>query len=317
MKTWLYELSKERISAFAVACGIDTTGTLDEIRARVRQYIDEHPGEFNSPGPAPTDVRPPPQIAVAPPTPDHSFAESEPASTNTAKTLNQIRKWGCHFDGRDPLAFLERIEELREGYGYSEDQLLRGLPELLKGDTLLWCRNNRDDWGTWEEFCRDFRLRYLPPNFQEQLEREIFERRQREGEKFANYTDAVTTLMRRAGGFARERRLERIYANMRAEYKLYIRRTDIRSLTELTTRAAEYEDLERERREEQNTARKAAASKPAVAAVYNREECCWRCKQRGHTRMNCSRPPRKFCSQCGKDGVLTKECHPPHSGPEC
>lgn len=35
------------------------------------------------------------------------------------KTINQIRKWGCHFDGRDPAAFLERVGELRQAYGFT------------------------------------------------------------------------------------------------------------------------------------------------------------------------------------------------------
>jgi len=47
-----------------------------------------------------------------------------------------------------------------------------------------------------------------------------------------------------------------------------------------------------------------------AATTYNRYECCWKCKQRGHTRFNCQRAPRKFCSQCGKDGVYTRDCHP-------
>lgn len=42
--------------------------------------------------------------------------------------------------------------------------------------------------------------------------------------------------------------------------------------------------------------------------TYNREDCCWRCKQRGHTRLDCKRLPKKFCSRCSKDGVLTRDC---------
>jgi len=30
-----------------------------------------------------------------------------------AKNMNQIRKWGCHFDGRDCFLFLGRIEKLQ------------------------------------------------------------------------------------------------------------------------------------------------------------------------------------------------------------
>jgi len=53
------------------------------------------------------------------------------------KILNQIRKCGQHFDGKDLLSFLKRIEKLRRGYGYENEQLLLELSELLKGDALL------------------------------------------------------------------------------------------------------------------------------------------------------------------------------------
>ncbi|EZA46369.1 hypothetical protein X777_00229 [Ooceraea biroi] len=79
---------------------------------------------------------------------------------STAKVVNQIRKWGCHFDGRDPVAFLERLDELKEGYGYTDPQMLCGLPELFRGEALLWCRNNRSAWRTWEDFVQDFREFY-------------------------------------------------------------------------------------------------------------------------------------------------------------
>jgi len=96
---------------------------------------------------------------------------------------------------------------------------------------------------------------------------------------------------------------------MHLEYKLYVRLDDISSLSELSARAAEYEAIEKQRRELRNE--KKTATEPAVAAAtYCREECCWKCKQRGHTRFDCKRPPKKFCSRCGKDGVLTKDCHP-------
>jgi len=132
-------------------------------------------------------------------------------STNEGKAINQIRKWGCHFDGRDPAAFLERVGELREAYGFTRGQLLQGLPELLKGDTLLWYRNYRDSWGSWEEFEADFRRQYLPRRYAATLRREIMGRHQKSTEKFAQYVTVMMTLMRRAGGYSREEQLDLMY----------------------------------------------------------------------------------------------------------
>ena len=146
MKSWIQTLSKDKLARFAVMYEIDTSGTLDDIRQRVRAYIDEHAEEFShdAPPPGTSNPRRESRTTVAPPPIPFEFEDIR--ITHDASILNQIRKWGCHFDGRDPVAFLERVDELRAAYGYSDEQLLRGLPELLRGDALIWSRNNRDNW---------------------------------------------------------------------------------------------------------------------------------------------------------------------------
>jgi len=226
------------------------------------------------------------------------------------KIINQIRKWGHHFDGKDPLSFLERTEELRASYDLEEDHLLLGLPELLRGDALLWYKNNHETWGSWASFCEQFRGYYLPPGYLKRLKREISGRSQRTGESFRAYSGAVLTMMRRAGGYSEREQLEQVYENMDPDYQLYVQLTDQMSMSELHARVAKIEEVNRRRQENQPGTTPAAKSTVATV-TYNREECCWRCKQRGHTRLDCKRPPKKFCSRCGKDGVLTRECLPP------
>lgn len=74
----------------------------------------------------------------------------ESQKEDPAPILNQIRKWGLHFDGKDRLSFLERVEELSATYGYDGSRILTALPELLRSDALLWYRNCRAAWQTWE-----------------------------------------------------------------------------------------------------------------------------------------------------------------------
>lgn len=57
-------------------------------------------------------------------------------------TVNQICKWGCRFDGKNPVAFLARVEGLQACYGLIAVQMLTGFPEVLRGDALLWFRNH-------------------------------------------------------------------------------------------------------------------------------------------------------------------------------
>jgi len=223
--------------------------------------------------------------------------------------MYQLRKSGCHFDGRDPAAFLERLAELRDNYQITAEQILRGLSELLRGDALLWYRNHRVSWFSWRDFEATFRLQFLPHRYDASLRREIENRHQKANETFAQYSTVMMTLMRRAGGFSHFEQLECLYNHMHPEYKFYTRSSDFGSIAELQARARVHEDLVKERQEA--VKREKAETKPAVAAAYSKTECCWRCKQRGHTRRQCKRPAKKFCSQCGRDGVLTAQCHPP------
>ncbi|XP_039303909.1 activity-regulated cytoskeleton associated protein 2-like [Solenopsis invicta] len=231
----------------------------------------------------------PPAINIAAPEPT-APTESEPP----AKVMNQIRKWGCHFDGKDPVSFLERIEELQAEYGYDGALLLRGLPEMLRGDALLWYRNNRTAWGTWQEFLGEFREYYLPRRYFSQLRRDIQARTQAPDEPYRKYATDVLTMMRRDGSYVEEEQLDFLYDNMHPRYKLYVRRDDVHRATELLRR------ISSQCRERQSASKPSANS---AATAYDKNECCWWCNQRGHTRFECRRATRKFCSLCGKDNI--------------
>jgi len=311
MKSWIYRLSKPLIIIEAERRNLETSGIVHDLRRRLNQYLDEHP---EMPGTNPihtvTGPSPPPALLIPPPSPlpPPPPAESDSGMSHS-KAMNQIRKWGCHFDGRDPLSFLERVTELQRQYHFPDELILDGLPELLKGKALLWYRNFRDEWRTLNDFQRAFRRQYLPRRYEARLVREIQDRRQRPDESFADYSSDLLTMMRRAGSFGADTKLDRIYENMRAEYKYTIRLDDLADLADLTDRAAEYEEIRREETKERQSARKNVGAAKAPEG-YDRANTCWRCKQRGHDRFNCRRPAKRFCSQCGKDGVRTQECHP-------
>lgn len=309
-------MNKNELVEYANKKGIDATGTLDEVWKSVKDYLDAHP-EALADGPLETFANATDRLSRSPTTltvptiipPNRAGAHPSEPPIDHVKVMNQIRKWGCHFDGRDPISFIERVKDLQTAYGYTDAHLLKGLPEMLRGDAVLWHRNNRDDWRDWEDFIRALRTQYLPRRYQATLRREVADRRQKPGELFAKYATDLLTLMRRAGGFIRDEQIERLYDNMHPEYKIYVRYDEATSVAELQSRAAEYEEIEQQRREIRKADRP-DTTKATVAAAYNRGECYWQCKQRGHTRFNCKRPPRKFCFQCGHDEVLTKEYHP-------
>jgi len=148
----------------------------------------------------------------------------------------------------------------------------------------------------------------LSRRYQAKLTREVQNRRQRVDEPFNKYATELLTMMRRAGQYMTAEKMDRIYENMRTDYKFFVRLREQTDLADLMEQAAEYEDLKKAQGQEART-EKRAVSAAATSVTYDYRNSCWRCKQRGYHRMTCKRPTKKFCSQCGKDGVYTKDCH--------
>jgi hypothetical protein len=132
------------------------------------------------------------------------------------------------FNGKgDPVAFLERVEELCESDGVDADLLLPHLPGLLQGEAAAWCRNNRQRWCDWNGFVTDFRLFYFPVSYQEDLEVEISRRLQRPTEPVTTYLTELQTLLRRHGSLRPEQQLSWMYRNLLPEYRLYLKRSEL------------------------------------------------------------------------------------------
>ncbi|XP_074114899.1 uncharacterized protein LOC141537675 [Cotesia typhae] len=204
---------------------------------------------------------------------------------------------------RDVLDFLERLEELAESYGYEMDDLLPCIPILLREKALLWYRNNKRVWDSWEDFVLDLKAFYLPPGLELELEEQIRNRVQGPIESAAEYATRIQTLMRRHGQMSPSARLTRLYQNLRPEYRRYMKRTEFSSVPELLRLAGELEQLTVQekassRRENKTTSAKTSApSKPNTPLElfeYNWRENCWRCRQKGHRKFECTNRWVKF-----------------------
>lgn len=330
--SWIYSLPKEKLIKVLEGMDQDTAGTVDELRKRLSTFLKTNPTQTSSRPTSPT-----------PPTTDPTQRDT------TMAVCEKVRKWGLNFDGvGDAISFLERIQELRECCDITGGDLLKALPLLFRGNAILWYRNNKEFWTSWEDFLNDFKTQYLPPRYDYLIEEEIRARHQRPTESFQAYLTAILTLMRRGKALNDSERVERVYRNMRPEYKLYARRDAFKTLKELAALAAEYELIQREsrmapgyalgatnpRRPEQrvqaapatNVARENDHQQAAVLQgtrngdersrtsdrqperLSNPRSRCWRCGREGHTRMNCRNRSVLFCSRCGLLNVASKDC---------
>ena len=348
---WAYELTKEQVQQELARRQVESDGTMATLRQRLVAYIRAHPEEYeekpkDAPGynedhdrtrdleeleaeiarlragqhstpvrAGPSSQRPPDAAA------NQETRGSDPeAPPENSRVLDQMRKWNCHFDGRDLYAFLERAEELQHAYAFTDDQMVRGFPELLRGDAQLWHRNHRHEFGTLSQLKEGLRKFYLSPVELRHLDQQINNRKQGPGEKIRAFVTAVMTLMRRRGGYSPEQQLDTLYYNMRAEYRLHLPRATIQTTTELIQRAEESEETRRQVAAESSwqqdprAHRRGTTGETAVAVAYDRSTCCWRCGQRGHSRFNCRNVQKRFCSHCGKEGILARDCQCPKTG---
>lgn len=226
-----------------------------------------------------------------------------------------MRKWGLHYDGgKGAEDFLEQLQCFQKGYGDKPEQCLPGLALIFRGEALSWYMNKNEQWETWEDFTKDFNRRYLPRNRLPDLEDKIRDRRQKPGESAQEYIGEMETMIRRHGGINEEQSLQRIYRNLRAEHKRFIREEEVKSVDELLDRLRQLEITMAEYRQQQATTWPASRrttqvdSAAAVNPKYDRATCCWKCGQRGHSRYECRRAQRLFCSYCGTEGRTTSRC---------
>ena len=261
------------------------------------------------------------------------YIQQPSAIQETAKIMDQMRKWNCHFDGKNLYAFLERLHELQRSYHLSDQQIFNGFPELLRGDAQLWHRNYAPGYHTLVELEEGLRKFYLSPGELRHLDRQIHNRMQGTTEDIRTFAHSLLTLMRRRGGFTEEQQIETMYYNMCPEYRLHVRRDDIRSTPDIIQRVEEYLEVKKQceagtnkpthphTTKSENKPPKQEPYTPKVItqvhAVYDRSQCCWKCKERGHSRFNCKNAQKLFCSYCGRDNVFTRDCkcHPSGNGP--
>ena len=96
-------------------------------------------------------------------------------------------------------------------------------------------------------------------------------------------------------GTTESRQLEYFYRNMHFFYQWHIRRIDVPYTG--TKQDRNMRILHWSWKEGKNK----APDREIFVAVYNCDEWCWRCKQKGHTWFECRRLLKKFCSQYSKE----------------
>lgn len=156
-----------------------------------------------------------------------------------------VRKWQIKFNGEKGSSieyFLTRIEECNELTGLSDRQILGAIPLMLTGVAATWYRNNRDNWDTWQEFCRAARKWYGVKDFQHTLRSEALARTQGEDEPVRDYITNLQSYLKKMDPEPNmEQQVDLMIKNMRPKIKKLIRPGEVHSVEQLMLAAVDVE----------------------------------------------------------------------------
>ncbi|XP_046674651.1 uncharacterized protein LOC124363447 [Homalodisca vitripennis] len=267
------------------------------------------------------------------------FQESRDVSSRSRSKSVPVYKWGVQFDnspGQSIGAFLERVEELRRARGVTPQELFNSAVDLFSGSALIWYRSTQSRISSWEELCKERRIVFQAPDYDFQLQQEIFTRVQGDNESIDLFIAAMEGLYGRlASSVPEPTRLKLIMHNLHPQLQDRLALFDIKSLEDLRClgRKAEAGRLRSLRRPppHQNVAlepdlayfephRKRSLPLVKVASAQFRNSSptssvsCWNCGESGHRFSNCRKERKRFCFGCGAPEMLKTNC--PKCGPK-
>ncbi|KAL4705183.1 hypothetical protein ACJJTC_018429 [Scirpophaga incertulas] len=137
------EETAEKVSLFMKECqtllkllNVSTSGDVKI------QYADDQPSQTSRPPAVTTETR--------------DFAMNTGELRITLDPSRSVSKWNVRYSGHNSRlnlhAFLDRIDTFRTSKDINEQELLRGISDLLEGEALQWYQSYGKSYSTWIEF---------------------------------------------------------------------------------------------------------------------------------------------------------------------
>lgn len=211
---WIDGLGIEEAREACRIRGLKITGILPTVRDRLKEY-EETKEEVRQR--QPTTAK---EMEMK----ERRFKDARKDSA--AEAFNALRRLNLKFTGEpeeDPRGFLELLREAKEVTAVKDKDLLTCMPFMLEGVARSWFREARKCIESWQEFETTFEEQFGSVNFQEDLEEEIYTRRQGEKEKVATYMAHLNSLMGRLQPpWDEEKKLERLHKNLLPRYRMML-----------------------------------------------------------------------------------------------
>jgi hypothetical protein len=252
------------------------------------------------------------------------------------KTFN-INSLNLKFKGDTCVrAFLLRLEELRIARKVTEDQILRGFPEILEGPALSWFRSNRSKYLTYREVIKALREDFDIPDLDHLLLNEIRSRTQANSETIVFFVSTVLGMFERLNrDLPESEKLDILIRNIRPEYSRDLALHDIQTIEQLKIlcKRIELAQVKANKFREPVTPRHSSnpfvtptrsqetrnnfkpkkhdftvSSRNFASSVASTSKQCFRCGMTNHSTNLCNKSRDIVCFKCGEKGVRTPVC---------
>lgn len=269
--------------------------------------------------------------------PSNSFAIT---NIHADKVTSIINNWGLKFDGSSSGLtideFLYRVTTLtNENFDSDFRVICKNLNILLAGKARewYWRYHKLVQSITWEEFCKAIRGQYKEMKSSFDLREEIRNRKQKPGETYDAFFDALSSIADRLPRpMIEEEFIEIIARNLRPEIRqdlLYVPIYSLSHLRKLVQMRENFLNDEYVRKtlanrnvnsntfprrmvaelDEQENVDNSEPEFSIEAINKNESNCnCWNCGNSGHHWQDCLETRTIFCYGCGTKNVYKPQC---------
>lgn len=257
------------------------------------------------------------------------YNQNQNLNLTTDKICNIISGWHLKFSGQeeDSLTvdnFIYRVHALTlQSLRGDFDILCRHAHILFSGKAMdwFWRFHRTADRLDWETLCVELKKQFRDRRTDFDLKEQIRSRKQRIGEKFDAYYDAVLQIIDRLQNpIADYELIEILKRNLRPEIRKELLHFDIQTISQLKEFVRKHEILDEEldgRRSNRSFIPRKIVSEIEPEGILEEEPLqideikefvCWNCSEKGHRFEDCLAERRIFCYGCGTPNIFKPNC---------